>query len=207
MPKLKLPIEILGLFFEHLHIRQRNLFEPLQKSLFVLVWSRLHRCGPQCIKRQNCHRKCSKTSNKTGKECGSSAIQRQTSHPSLPSLEYRRERADVIQVYKILHNIDKVNKSKLFTLSDYTSTRGNSLKLFKRRSRLQIRANSFSNRVVDVWNSLSDSVVQAPSLNCFKSRLNSWWHDHPNKFDPACYVPDQTIRRQYPNASGTGRNA
>ena len=28
----------------------------------------------------------------------------------LPSLEYRRERADVIQVYKILHDIDKVDK-------------------------------------------------------------------------------------------------
>ena len=35
----------------------------------------------------------------------------------LPPLEYRRERADVIQVYKILHDIDKVDKNKLFTLS------------------------------------------------------------------------------------------
>ena len=35
----------------------------------------------------------------------------------LPSLEYRRERADVIQVYKILLDIDKVDKNKLFTLS------------------------------------------------------------------------------------------
>ena len=87
----------------------------------------------------------------------------------LPSLEYRRERADVIQVYKILHNIDKGDKNKLFTLSRYTATRGHSLKLFKRRSRLKILANSFSNRVVDVWNSLPEQVVQAPSLNCFKA--------------------------------------
>ena len=29
----------------------------------------------------------------------------------LPSLDYRRERADVIQVYKILHDIDKVDKT------------------------------------------------------------------------------------------------
>ena len=39
----------------------------------------------------------------------------------LPTLEYRWERADVTQVYKILHNIDKVDKSKLFTLSEYTA--------------------------------------------------------------------------------------
>ena len=55
----------------------------------------------------------------------------------LPTLEYRRERADMVEVYKILYDIDKVDKSRLFTLSSYTSTRGRSLKLFKRRSRLR----------------------------------------------------------------------
>ena len=50
----------------------------------------------------------------------------------LPSLEYRRERVDVIQVCKILHDIDKVDKSKLFTRSEYTATRDHSLKLFKK---------------------------------------------------------------------------
>ena len=73
--------------------------------------------------------------------------------------------------------------------------RSHSLKLFKRRSRLQIRANFFSNRVVDIWNSLPESVVQAPSLNCFKRRLNKYWHNHPSKFHPACYVPGQNSRR------------
>ena len=115
----------------------------------------------------------------------------------LPTLEYRRERADVTQVYKILHDMDKMDKNKLFTMSDYPATRVHSLKLFKRRSRFQIRANFFSKIVVDVWNSLPESVVQAPSLNCFKSRLNKFWHNHPwaSKFHPACYVPGQNSRR------------
>ena len=113
----------------------------------------------------------------------------------LPTLEYRRERADITRVYKIRHDMDKMDKNKLFTMSDYPATRGYSLKLFKRRSRLQIRANFFSNRVVDVWNSLPKSVVQAPSLNCFKSRLNKYWHNNPSKFHPACYVPGQNSRR------------
>ena len=85
----------------------------------------------------------------------------------LSTLEYRHERADVIQVCKILHDIDKVDKNKLFSMSEYTATRGHSLKLFKRRSRLQIRVNYFSNRVVDAYNSLPESFI-----NCFKSRLN-----------------------------------
>ena len=113
----------------------------------------------------------------------------------LPTLEYRRERADVTQVYKTLHDMDKIDKNKLFIMLDYPATRGHSLKLFKRKSRLQIRANFFSNLVGEVWNSLPESVVQTPSLNCFKSRLNKYWHNHPSKFHPACYVPGQNSRR------------
>ena len=45
------------------------------------------------------------------------------------TLEYRRERADLIQVYKILNDIDIVDKEKLFTKAQYTATRGHSFKL------------------------------------------------------------------------------
>ena len=37
----------------------------------------------------------------------------------LPTLEYRREKPDMVQVYKIMNDIDKVNKDKLFTMSQY----------------------------------------------------------------------------------------
>ena len=86
----------------------------------------------------------------------------------LPSLEYRRPRSDVIEVYKILNQLDRVSINKFFTVMDETTTRGNSLKLFKKRSRTNIRANVFSNRVVYAWNLLPNDVVLAPSLNSFK---------------------------------------
>ena len=109
----------------------------------------------------------------------------------------------MVQVYKILNNIDKVDKDKLFALSEYISTRGHPMKLYKERPRLNIRANSFSNRVVNVWNNLPEQVVMAPSLNAFKGRLNAHWKGHPNKFHPACYETSTTTRqRNYiPNAS------
>ena len=50
----------------------------------------------------------------------------------------------MVQVYKIMHNIDKVVKEKLFKMSECTITRGHSLKLFKKGSRLNVRANYFS---------------------------------------------------------------
>ena len=97
-------------------------------------------------------------------------------------------RADVIEVYKIINQYDRLNVDKFFTIMENVTTRGNSRKLYKRRSRLNIRANVFSNRVVNVWNSLSSEVVLAPSVKAFKSRLNKYWHGHERKFSPACYI-------------------
>ena len=79
----------------------------------------------------------------------------------LPSLENRRgKRSDMIQEYKILHGIDRVDKDKFFTLNRLAATRGHSFKLYKKRSRLMVRANCFSNRVVDTWNSLTKDIVK-----------------------------------------------
>ena len=60
------------------------------------------------------------------------------------SFEYRRLSVDVIEVYNIINQHDRVD-IKFFTILDNTSTRGNSLKfcIDKRRSRLTIRAYYF----------------------------------------------------------------
>ena len=119
----------------------------------------------------------------------------------LPSLEYRRERADLVEVYKIMNNIDKIDKDKLFAFPTYTVTRGHQFKLAKKQHRLKLRSNSFSLRVIDSWNALPQHVVMAPSLNCFKSRLNVFWKNHPYKFSPWCYSPGPKPRDyNYKNA-------
>ena len=45
-------------------------------------------------------------------------------HIGLPTLEYRRERADVMEVFKILSNTDLANKDKFFKMATYRTTRG-----------------------------------------------------------------------------------
>ncbi|XP_069129154.1 uncharacterized protein [Argopecten irradians] len=90
----------------------------------------------------------------------------------LPSLEYRRKRSDLIQMFKIINNIDKVDKDKLFTMSPITFTRGHSKKILKPVSRLEVTKHGFNSRIVDIWNSLPENVVSAKSVNSFKSRLN-----------------------------------
>ena len=49
----------------------------------------------------------------------------------IPTLKFRRLRADMIQIYKILHDIDAKPPELFLNLSEEPRTRGNSLKLKK----------------------------------------------------------------------------
>ena len=54
---------------------------------------------------------------------------------------------------------------------------GNKKKLFKHRARLDVSKYSFSNRIVDLWNSLPDSVISAETVFSFETRLYNYWKD------------------------------
>ena len=102
----------------------------------------------------------------------------------LPTLIYRRKRADMLEVFKILHGHSNIDKDMFFQLNHREGARGHSLKLFKPRSCSKLKLNRFSHRVVNTWNSLPEEVVSADSINSFKNRLNNFWKDDPGKFDP-----------------------
>jgi len=46
------------------------------------------------------------------------------------------------------------------------------LKLCKPRCRTTVRQNFFSLRIVNEWNKLPQDVIEAPSMNTFKNRLD-----------------------------------
>ena len=91
----------------------------------------------------------------------------------MESLEYRRLLADIYMTFKLVRGLVDVNVHQFFRVVHPTYN--------LRRNSVQLRADSvshvdcrqfyFSNRVVGVWNSLSDHVVTAPSLAAFKRRL------------------------------------
>ena len=115
-------------------------------------------------------------------ECRGCDYEKRLKIVGLTTLETRRVRADLIEVYKILHGQDKVNEELFFERVVKTDeggfsgnvTRGHSLKLFKRRFRLDVAKYSFGNRVVDNWNHLPGDIVHAESLNAFKGRLDKF---------------------------------
>lgn len=91
----------------------------------------------------------------------------------LQSLEERRDRGDMIEVHKIVKGMDRIPSSKFFKpLESSHSQRGQDAKFFKQRSRLDIRKYFFSQRVVNKWNALPQTVVDATSTNVFKGRYD-----------------------------------
>ena len=58
------------------------------------------------------------------------------------TLNTRRERADRIQTYRIMNDIDKIDPDAMFKKAEHQRTRGHSQKFAKSRSRLDIRKNS-----------------------------------------------------------------
>ena len=96
----------------------------------------------------------------------------------LPSLEYRRIRGDMIEVYKILYKkYDPITTHKLFTF-DTNNTRGHNLKLKKFPFKTDKYKHFFTNRVINLWNSLPEEVVYAPSLNIFKNKIDKHLQDY-----------------------------
>jgi len=48
------------------------------------------------------------------------------------------------------------------------------MKLFKKPCRINVRKFFSSQRVVDSWNSLPSNIVESPSINMFKNRLDDY---------------------------------
>jgi len=94
----------------------------------------------------------------------------------ITSLEDRYNRADMIQVFKILNDSNDIYPEKFLELCDRIG-RGNSLKLFKRRSNLDISKYCFTSRVVDAWNALPDAVVLSADVNAFKNNFDHFMRD------------------------------
>ena len=74
------------------------------------------------------------------------------------SLKRRRLRGDLIEVYKIISGIDKVDSQYLFPNAGESKTRGHRFKVRGERYKRLQRGNFFTQRVVSVWNELPEVV-------------------------------------------------
>ena len=94
---------------------------------------------------------------------------------NLFSLARRRLRGDLIEVFRMTKGLSGIRLDDLLSRHDGRPTRGHDYKLKKERSRLELRKNFFTQRVVTPWNQLPADVVGAPSITIFKKKLDDCW--------------------------------
>ena len=87
-----------------------------------------------------------------------------------------KNKYDYKVVPELIHNVNKV-------------TRGNNFRLSKNRSHYDLRKFSFTNKIVNIWNSLPNVVVDVDSVDLFKTRLDKFWTFQDVKYD---YTVDLT---------------
>ena len=78
-------------------------------------------------------------------------------YSNLISLDKRRLRGDLIEMFKMSKDIETFNN--MFKLNNLNCLRGNKFKVYKERCNLNVRKYFFNQRIVDVWNSLPNNVV------------------------------------------------
>ena len=100
------------------------------------------------------------------------------------TLEERRVRADLIEVYGMSKGLSKVKFDYFFKYATDSRTRGHHLKLKKGRVHLDLRQHFFTERVINIWNSLDDQRVSPTSLNSFKSNLSRLRNKSQLQMDP-----------------------
>ena len=115
------------------------------------------------------------------REIAELSYEQRLKHLGLPTLMYRRERQDVIQLFKIMNRYDNVQLNSVKPKEDQ-STRGHNQRIEKRHYNYKSSMNSFSARCVNPWNSLPSDTVNSTSVNNFKSNLNDAWKQKPSKF-------------------------
>ena len=112
----------------------------------------------------------------------------------LPTLKYRRYRGDMIETYKLAHELndtDVCHTFLKFNRSDASGhdLRGHNLQVQNCHHKGDTRKYSFRCRVSRQWNTLPDRIVNSPSMNVFKNRLDEFW-----KNENVYYCPDIDIQ-------------
>nr|VZI40559.1 unnamed protein product [Spirometra erinaceieuropaei] len=87
----------------------------------------------------------------------------------------KQQRGDLILVYKIINGLEHgLNFEDMFQWHLSPNLRGHSMELRTTMSRLNLRSEFFTQRVVEKWKDLPQSVVEATSLQLFKKRLDDY---------------------------------
>ena len=169
----------------------RRSFEYLDKHSFrnlftALVRPHLEYCGvvynPRLLKDKSAIENVLRRASKLIPGMKELSYEERLNEIKIPSMKYRFQRGDMIEVYKWTHS--KYNCDlNLFDFEDEVITRGHVFKTKKKYCRTETRKHFFSMRTVNMWNNLPSTVVTANSLNAFKNSLDEHWKNLMFQYD------------------------
>ena len=92
----------------------------------------------------------------------------------LSTLQDRRERGDLITMFKLVNGIEKIDREDLVVKVEEQErrTRGHMKKLKKSQCLGDIKKYRFPHRTIEIWNNLKEEVVAAKSVHKFKEKLD-----------------------------------
>ena len=88
------------------------------------------------------------------------------------NLYCRRQRGDLIEVYKLVNHLIQVSPDTFFILVN-SVTRGHNYRIFKQHCKINPRLNFFTNRIINQWNSLPCYAITSDSLNKFNINIGA----------------------------------
>jgi len=156
-----------------------TLFKSLVRPIVEYAQTVAH---PLYKKEEDCLEKVQRRATKQIKGMKEKTYEERLKELKLPTLKYRRRRADMLQTFRIMHGVDDIEPERIFQRDREGRTRGHSMKLKKARVRTSGRTKTFSQRVVDSWNALPEEVVSSKDVNTFKNRLEKCWKRDPGKY-------------------------
>jgi len=170
---------VLGQMSRSFHFRDRHVFKRLYTTYVrphlefaVPVWS------PATVTEINVLENVQQRAIQMISGLNSSTYEGKLKELGLDTLEERRKRFDMIQVYRVLHKKDRVTETTWFrrTANQHNRTTrqaADMLNLYKSPCTSEMRRNFFSQRVIDQWNNLPIEIRNSASVNQFKNGLKA----------------------------------
>lgn len=176
---------VVGMLSRYIEYKDKDVMIPLFKALVrsILEYGNVTWC-PHLKKFRKPIEDVQRRFTKRIQEYGSLDYETRLFKLKLPSLEFRRMRGDMIETYKILHGFyDTTTTNSLLELNTESNTRGHPFKLAKKSFNTTVFQHFFTNRVINLWNSLPEDVVTSGTVNIFKNSLDKYWAQFMYKTD------------------------